>query len=39
VVDFLNQCRRFWLEKEQIDQWTEEINEGKIPDFGANLLY
>lgn len=39
VIDFLNQCKRFWMRQEQVDVWVSEIKAGKIPDFGANLVY
>jgi hypothetical protein len=39
VIEFLNKCKRFWMHQERVDDWVREINEGKVPDFGANLLY
>ncbi len=39
VVEFLNQCKRFWMHQERVDDWVRVIKEGKIPDFGANLIY
>jgi hypothetical protein len=39
VIEFLIQCKRFWMHQEQVDNWVREIKEGKTPDFGANLLY
>lgn len=39
VIEFLNQCKQFWMEKEQVDDWISEIKADKIPNFGANLVY
>ena len=38
VIEYLELCGKFW-NKSKIDQWIAEINEGKIPRFGANLKY
>lgn len=39
VVEFLNQCKNLWYDHKKVDKWIIEINAGKIPDFGANLVY
>ena len=40
VVEFLNDCRKIWdLDYGNIDKWIEQIENGEIPDFGANLVY
>ncbi len=40
VVDYLQLCRRFWSNDDgRLDRWTQEIKDGKTPDFGLNLTY
>jgi hypothetical protein len=40
VVQYLGLCRKFWrMDRGRLDQWIQEIKDGKIPDFGANLVY
>jgi hypothetical protein len=40
VIQYLGLCRKFWaLESGRLDEWIQEIKDGKIPDFGANLIY
>ena len=40
VLDYFAQCRRFWeLGGESLSRWTSEVQQGKVPDFGANLVY
>jgi hypothetical protein len=40
VLQYLNLCRTFWQpDYGKIDKWEKEIKAGKIPNFGANLLY
>lgn len=40
VLRFFELCRRFWdLNRGKLDQWSAEVKQGKIPDFGANLAY
>jgi len=38
VVKYLEQCRSFW-KNARLDDWIRTIQEGKTPNFGANLLY
>ena len=38
VLRYLELCRKFWS-SEKLDEWTKDINAGRIPDFGANLIY
>jgi len=39
VIEFLIGCKRFWTHEDgKIDKWVKEIREGKIPDFGLNLI-
>lgn len=44
VLAYLELCYKFWTISlqpliEMREQWVKEIKEGKIPDFGANLIY
>ena len=40
VIQYLGLCRKFWkLDRGRLDKWIHEIKDGKIPDFGANLVY
>ena len=40
VLEYLRLCAKFWsYDRGQIARWTAEINAGKIPEFGANLIY
>jgi len=40
VMQYFEACRRFWkLERGRLDRWTKDAQEGRAPDFGANLLY
>jgi hypothetical protein len=40
VLQYLELCRRFWkMHGGQLDKWIQEIRDGKIPDFRANLVY
>jgi len=39
VIEFLNQCKRFWYDHKKVDEWVKEIKNDQIPDFGANLVY
>lgn len=38
VLQYFDLCSRFW-ENPKLKQWAEEVRQGKIPDFGANLNY
>ena len=38
VVKYLEQCRSFW-KNPRLDDWIRTIQEGKTPNFGANLMY
>ena len=38
VLDYLELCRKFWLTgAAQLDQWSQQVKDGKTPDFGHNL--
>jgi tetratricopeptide (TPR) repeat protein len=40
VLDYFERCRGFWKSGgSQLDRWTAEVREGKVPNFGANLQY
>jgi hypothetical protein len=40
VLRYFKLCRRFWkLGGERLDQWEKDVNAGKIPQFGGNLVY
>ena len=40
VLQYFDLCRKFWkLHEDRLDEWSKDVNAGRIPDFGANLLY
>ena len=40
VVEYFELCRKFWkMDTGRLDQWSQQAKAGKIPDFGANLVY
>jgi len=40
VLQYFELCRKFWKTDDgKLDQWSREVKSGKIPDFGANLVY
>ena len=40
VLEYFQLCRKFWdMDRGRLDQWSQEVKSGKIPDFGANLVY
>ena len=40
VIEFFRLCAKFWdMEQGKLDEWAALVEEGKIPDFGANLRY
>lgn len=40
VLDHFETCRKYWkLHDGRLDQWRDEVQAGRIPDFGANLDY
>ncbi|HQZ66350.1 MAG TPA: serine/threonine-protein kinase [Planctomycetaceae bacterium] len=38
VLEYFELCRKFWRKDDLIDKWVATVNDGKIPDFPANLL-
>jgi hypothetical protein len=40
VLQYFGSCKKFWeLGQQKLDEWTTEVKNGKLPDFGANLNY
>ncbi len=40
VLQYFDLCRKFWkMGNDNLDQWAKDVKAGKIPDFGANLVY
>jgi hypothetical protein len=40
VLQYFDLCRKFWkMDYGKLDQWSNEVKAGEIPDFGANLIY
>ncbi len=40
VLEYLDLCRKFWsFHSDKLDEWSQEVKVGEIPNFGANLEY
>lgn len=40
VLQYFKLCRKFWeMGHANLDRWSKEVEEGKVPSFGANLSY
>ena len=40
VLIFLDECRVFWkMDNGRLQQWADQVNSDRMPDFGSNLLY
>lgn len=39
VLQHLESCRKFWSDHGKLDEWIKDIEAGRFPDFGANLIY
>jgi hypothetical protein len=40
VIEYLKECSKSWeLGRNRIEEWIQEIQDGKVPDFGPNLEY
>jgi hypothetical protein len=40
VLQYFELCRKFWsMGQEKLNQWTENVKAGRMPDFGANLVF
>jgi hypothetical protein len=38
VLEYLKECSQHWSSK-QLERWTQQVERGGMPDFGANLEY
>ena len=39
-LQYFELCRRFWkMDHGQLDDWRDAVKAGRVPNFGANLLY
>jgi hypothetical protein len=40
VLEYFGLCRKFWsFHNDKLDEWSQDVKAGKIPKFGANLVY
>jgi len=40
VIEYLKLCSAFWdMDRGRLKKWITEVEAGKTPDFGANLVY
>jgi len=40
VLEYFELCRKFWkLHRGRLDQWKKDIEENRVPDCGANLVF
>ena len=42
VLEYFELCSKFWdtdHAKDKLRRWSEQVTSGRIPDFGANLIY
>ena len=40
VIEYFGLCSKFWKSRRgRLEKWTKEIKNGRVPDFGANLVY
>src|SRR4051812_21243572 len=40
VLEYFDLCKKFWkLENGKLEEWKKDIEQGRGPDFGANLVY
>ncbi len=41
VLEYFELCRKFGgkMHGDQLNKWSQQVKDGKIPDFGANLVY
>jgi tetratricopeptide (TPR) repeat protein len=40
VLQYFQLCRKFWkMGDTRLDDWTNEVKAGQVPEFGANLVY
>jgi len=38
VLQYFERCRNFW-QADALKQWTDDVTTGRVPNFGANLIY
>ena len=39
-LQYFELCRKFWkMDRGQLDDWRDEVKAGKVPNFGANLVF
>jgi Flp pilus assembly protein TadD len=38
VLEYFQLCSKFW-KRDRLKQWTDEVEKGRVPNFGGNLLY
>jgi hypothetical protein len=40
VIEYLTLCKSFWeMHRGRLDDWIALAQAGRVPDFGANLVY
>ena len=40
VLEYFDECRAFWrMDDGDLDQWSEMVRAGQMPDFGANRVF
>jgi hypothetical protein len=40
VLAYFESCRTFWkMGTRRLDAWTEDVRQGRVPNFAANLWY
>lgn len=39
VLAYFDLCGRFWDDHDRLARWSADIRAGRVPDFGANLIY
>lgn len=40
VLEYFALCRKFWqMDNGALNRWSQDVKAGKVPDFGANLVY
>jgi hypothetical protein len=40
VLKFFDECEKFWKRgHDNLNRWRGDVNQGKMPEFGANLNY
>jgi hypothetical protein len=40
VLQYFELCRKFWeMHRGRLDEWSQDVKNNQMPDFGANLLY